>query len=32
MSAIIIQLQAQKIKFIDQFIFKLEDKIFKREQ
>ena len=31
-SAIIILLQAQRVKFIDQFIFKLEDKIFKREK
>ena len=30
MSAIMIHLQAQKIKFIDQYIFKLEEKIFKR--
>ncbi len=32
MSAIIMQLQAQRVKFIDQYIFKLEDKIFKREK
>ena len=31
-SAIIIQLQAQRVKFIDQYIFKLEEKIFKREK
>ena len=31
-SAIIIQLLSQRVKFIDQFIFKLEDKIFKREK
>ena len=31
-SSIIIQLQAQRVKFIDQYIFKLEDKIFKREK
>jgi len=31
-SAIIMQLQAQRVKFIDQYIFKLEDKILKREK
>ena len=30
-SAIIIQLLSERVKFIDQFIFKLEEKIFKRE-
>ncbi len=31
-SAIIMQLQSQRVKFIDQYIFKLEEKIFKREK
>ena len=31
-SSIIMQLQAQRIKFIDQYIFKLEEKIFRRKK
>ena len=31
-SSILIQLQAQRINFINQYIFKSEEKIFKREK